>query len=114
MKKRKSIFTFIIVSIIISILTGTAVSARNLYINTATTTLTISSSGTATITGNVSGYQGSTTQMKIHLELQQYKNNSWQAVPSASWSETFNTHRGTLSKTFNVEKGYNYRIKATY
>ena len=114
MKTRKNLFALIAFCIIISVLASTTVLARLTYIDITTTTLSISSSGTATAIGNASGYQGTTTQIKINLELQQYKNGSWNSLPNANWSQTFPSHRGNLSQTYSVAKGYKYRVKATY
>jgi len=82
------------------------------YTNSTTTTMTISSSGKATVVGSITGYQGLTTSVDIFLYLQQYKNGSWVTV--GSWYKTFNSYQGTLSGTMNVTKGYDYRLKASY
>jgi len=111
MKTRKNLFAFIALCIIFSIFASTTVFARSLYIDTTLTTISISS-GTATAKGNVTGYSGVTTQLKVYLYLQQYKNGLWQDI--ANWSDTFNTYKGTLTETSNVTSGYKYRVKAIY
>ncbi len=83
------------------------------YTNTTKTTLSISTSGTATCTGSLTGYSGTTTKVEIFLYLQQYKNGAWSNV-TGSWYSLFNTYKGTLQKTYGVAKGYQYRVKASY
>lgn len=85
-----------------------------LYISSTSTTLIISSSGTATCTGKVTGYQGTTTKVEIYLYLQQYKSGSWVTVQNGSWYASFNTYQGTLQKQLGVTRGYQYRVKASY
>jgi len=82
------------------------------YTSSTTTMLSISSSGVATSVGSIIGYQGLTTSIDIYLYLQQYKNGSW--VTIGSWYQYFNKNQGTASSTMNVQKGYQYRVRASY
>lgn len=82
------------------------------YTNSTTTDIYISSSGEASATGSLTGYQDITTKVTINLYLQQYANGSWKTVDS--WSETFNKYRGSLQGESTVSKGYKYRVKASY
>jgi hypothetical protein len=112
MKTRKNLFAVIAFCIILSVFTAATASARNLYIDNTTTALSISSSGTATVKGSAYGNQSSTDEVEIYLYLQQYKNGSWQTIES--WSDSFESHRGNLSETYSLTKGYKYRAKAVY
>jgi len=85
------------------------------YISARDTRLSISSSGTATCTGSVTGYPGTTTKVEIYLYLQQYKNGAWSTVSGGSWYQLFNSYKGTLQKTKSgLASGYQYRLKASY
>jgi len=85
------------------------------YVLTTNTNLSISSSGTATCTGKITGYSGTTTKVEIYLYLQQYKNGAWSTVSGGSWYQLFNSHKGTLQKTKSgLASGYQYRLKASY
>jgi hypothetical protein len=82
------------------------------YVSSVKTLLSISSTGTATCSGTITGYQGTTTKVSIALYLQQYKNGNWTNV--RNWSDSFNSYRGNLTGTASVSKGYPYRLKASY
>lgn len=112
-RTKKSVFAIVIICIVCSLLASTTVMARYTYTRDIKTTLSISSSGTATATGNITGYQGTTTKVQIILYLQQYKDGKWQDV--TSWTQTFNNYKGTLEDTYStVQKGYKYRVKSSY
>lgn len=78
--------------------------------NTASASLSISDSGTASASGNVSGKAGRTTKISIHLYLQKYSNDKWTSVADWSGSKEATSYR--LKKTKSVSKGYRYRTKA--
>jgi len=61
---------------------------------------------------SVVGYQTFVTKCSIKANLQQYKNGSW--VTIATWQQSFNTCRGSLTGTKALTKGYDYRIQAIY
>ena len=82
------------------------------YTNYTNTLLSISTSGTATAVGIITGYQGITTSVSICLYLQQYKNGSWTTINS--WYNSYSTYRGTLQGTASVLKGYQYRVQTSY
>jgi len=111
MKTKKNLYSLIVFCVIFSIMSSVTVSARNLHIDSTLTTLSIAS-GTATVFGKATGYEGTTTKVVVSLELQQYANGSWTTIQSCS--ETFNNYKGTLEKTYSVNSGYKYRVKATY
>lgn len=87
---------------------GNSTMASN-YSN-ATAGLSISDSGTASASGNVSGKAGHTTKISIHLYLQKYSNGRWTSV--ADWSGSKEGISYMLKKTKSVSKGYRYRAKA--
>lgn len=78
--------------------------------NTASASLSISDSGTASVSGNVSGKAGRTTKISIHLYLQKYSNGKWTSV--ADWFGSKEATSYLLKKTKSVSKGYKYRTKA--
>jgi len=90
------------------------IGSRFSYTNSTATTLSISSSGVSTSTARLNGYQGTTTKVDITMTLQRKGglfNLFWNDV--TTWSQTFNSHSGTLSRTYNVSSG-TYRVKAVY
>lgn len=82
-----------------------------LYYRNAYAELSISSNGTATLTGTIQGMPGTTTKTTVHLYLQQYKNGDWEDVDD--WLDSGETISRTLTKSRSVEKGYKYRAKAS-
>ena len=82
------------------------------YTNTTKTDLYISSSGLATATGNLIGYQDRTTNVNMYLYLQRYDGRNW--VDIVSWSKSVEDYKLTLTGTSYVSKGYTYRVKAYY
>ena len=80
--------------------------------NTASASLSLSDSGTASASGTVSGKAGRTTKISIHLYLQKYSNGKWKSV--ADWSGSKEATSYQLKKTKSVSKGYKYRTKAVF
>ena len=84
------------------------------YILTTKTALTISNAGVATGLASLQGFSGVTTSVTITMTLQQrggFLNLFWNDV--ITWTQTFNHHSGTLTRTHNVSNG-TFRIRATY
>lgn len=81
------------------------------YIAYASCDLYINSSGVATVKASVNGYQGITTKATINVKLQKYVNGSW--TTCKTYSTSSDTYRTSLSETYNVSKGYSYRVEAT-
>lgn len=81
------------------------------YIAQANGTLYINSKGVATVDCDVYGYQGTTTRVGISADLQQYKSGRW--VTIKTFTAESDSHRTSLSNTYNVTKGYTYRVQAT-
>lgn len=81
------------------------------YTNTTYTALNISSSGTATCTARLNGYDGTTTKIVIKMTLQKKTLLWWSEVDS--WSTTINTWYGALTKTASVDSG-KYRVKTEF
>jgi len=81
--------------------------------NISGTTTGISISGNSgTAICSVTGFQTFVTKCSIKANLQQYKNGSW--VTIATWSQSFNSYRGSLTGTKALTKGYDYRVQAIY
>lgn len=80
------------------------------YIIQANGTLYINSKGVATVDCDVYGYQGTTTRVEISANLQQYTSGSW--VTIKTFTANSDSHRTSLSETYSVSKGYNYRVQA--
>lgn len=90
----------------------TTIAPMSLYISRTTTTLSISSSGQATVVGSITGYSGITDKVYIFLYLEKYTNGSW--TTETSWFQSFNSYHGTLQGTTYVAAGYLYRVRASY
>ena len=88
-----------------------AVQPRFSYTNNTSTSLTITTSGTAYCAADVQGYDGITTKVYIKMTLQKYTVLWWSKVET--WEGTFNNVYGTLSETAQVGSG-RYRVKAEY
>ena len=81
------------------------------YTNTTATTLSISTSGTATCSAKLNGYNGTTTKIVIKMTLQKKTLLWWSEVDS--WSTTINNWYGSLTKTASVGSG-TYRVKVEF
>lgn len=86
------------------------VSVQYVYINQASTSLTISSSGTATVYGYV---QKTPAGKNIYLTstLQRYSNGSWTDVKS--WSKSSTSSSASILETYQVSSG-TYRVETYY
>ena len=86
------------------------VSIQYVYINQASTSLTISSSGTATVYGYV---QKTPAGKNIYLSstLQRYSNGSWTDVKS--WSKSSSSSSASILETYQVSSG-TYRVETYY
>ena len=82
------------------------VQPRMLYINNWDTGLSISDSGTATVSGYVEGVSG-VSSTSVKLTLQKYESGSWVAVKS--WEKTSSSRTTSISGTYQVSKG-TYRV----
>ncbi|WP_312698848.1 hypothetical protein [Sedimentibacter sp.] len=80
------------------------------YISNAEALLSINSSGKAKpevyVTGN-----SAVTSIKASIFLQQYKNGSWTTIKI--WNESSNSNILNFIDTYDVSKGYEYRVRAT-
>lgn len=85
---------------------------RYIYTDSTQTKLTISSSGTATVTAKISGKINTTTYVEVDAYLEQYSAGAWRIVDS--WSKSSSSTGTTLQETTSVSKGYKYRVKAFY
>jgi len=86
------------------------VSIQYVYINQASTSLTISASGTATVYGYV---QKTPAGKNIYLTstLQRYSNGSWTDVKS--WSKSSSSSSASILETYQVSSG-TYRVETYY
>lgn len=82
------------------------------YVNQTMTNLSISSSGQATLTSQLIGVPGVTSQVWIFMYLERYSNGAWTSVNS--WHQSYQSISGTLQRQINVTSGYWYRAKASY
>lgn len=80
------------------------------YITNYGTSLSISS-GTAKCNASLSGKNGTTTKIVVKMTLQKKTLLWWSEVET--WSATYNTYCGTLSKSTTVDSG-TYRVKVVY
>jgi hypothetical protein len=84
------------------------------YTNYTDTGLSIPASGNSTSFARLVGYSGTTTKIEITMTLQKRGglfNLFWN--DEITWTQTFNSHTGTLSKNYHVTSG-TYRVKAVY
>lgn len=77
------------------------------YTNTIVTTLSISS-GTATCSTKINGYNGTTTKIVVKMTLQKKNLLWWSEVES--WSTAINNWYGSVTRTASVSSG-TYRVK---
>lgn len=80
------------------------------YISTGKATLSINSSGKATVETDVTG-NSSVTSIKATINLQQYKNGSWATIKT--WNESSSSRILSFSNTYSVSSGYEYRVSST-
>ena len=78
------------------------------YINDATVGLKITSGGEAQVTSSIVGYSSLVDKVKIEATLQQYKNGSWTDLKT--WTKSYSSYKGNLGETYQVSKGYSYRV----
>lgn len=67
--------------------------------------------GKASCTADLEGYNGTTTKIEITMTLQKKTLLWWSA--KETWTATYNTFYGTLTKSISVDSG-TYRVKAVY
>jgi len=89
---------------------GSIVSIQYVYINQASTSLSISAGGTATVYGFV---QKTPAGKSIYLSstLQRYSNGSWSNVKN--WSKSSTSSSASILETYQVSSG-TYRVKTYY
>lgn len=88
------------------------VQPRLQYTNYVSTSFTEGAGGTLTCLAEAEGYSDLATKVTIKMELQKHNMIKWETV--TTWTSTFNTYYGTLSKTKTVTTGGLYRVKATF
>lgn len=90
-----------------------SVSPRWSYTSSTSEILTISSDGTARMTSGVTGYKGTTTKIKVIIDLQKYSGGSWKRVKT--YMDVEDTWYAAIEHTYSgLDKGYTYRMKCTY
>jgi len=76
------------------------------------TGINITSNGTTGCVADFVGYSGITTKVDIEMKLQKrFLLLFW--TDEYTWTQTFNSYTGTLTKTVTVSSG-TYRVQATY
>ena len=70
--------------------------------------LEINASGNAIMVSQITGYSGQVDSIRISSYLQRYQNGSWVAVKN--WSQDYQGSSALWSKSWYVNKGYNYRL----
>ncbi len=86
------------------------IGVRYVYVNKASSTLSISSNGTASINGYVQKTP-SGTSIQLTSTLQRYSSGSWATV--ASWSTTSASSSASISQIYTVYSG-TYRVATSY
>jgi hypothetical protein len=89
---------------------GTEIQPYYTYTESVNTMLKISN-GTATCVSSILGKTG-TTKVKITMTLEKKVLFWWSE--KETWTQTFNSSRGTLSKTYSGADSGTYRITAEY
>lgn len=84
--------------------------ADNLYISTTSENITISN-GVATCTASARA-SSAIDEIRIVSKLQFYQSNTWLTLQT--FSETSYTYYSSLVGTYNVSRGYSYRLVTTY
>ena len=81
------------------------------YTNTTATSLSINSSGKATCSTSLNGYNGTTTKIVIKMTLQKKTLLWWSS--QETWSATVNNWYADLTKSASVGSG-TYRVKVQF
>ncbi len=76
----------------------------------ASINLDIDSAGKATCTASLLTYSGYET--KVDLELQQYKNSTWQTIKT--WTSSSTSTFTSISQNYYVVSGNSYRLRGNY
>ena len=111
-KKTKRITATILCALLLIALSSAFMQAYALTNISGTTTGISISGGNGSAVCTVAGYQTFVTKCSITANLQQYKNGTW--VTIATWQQSFNSYRGSLTGTKALTKGYDYRVQAIY
>jgi hypothetical protein len=90
--------------------TDSVMSPQWTYINYVTNSLTINSSGKASMMSTINTY--SATQVCMFNYLQRYQNGTWSAIQS--WYSTTQGKFGVWTDSYYVYSGYNYRLLTYY
>ena len=111
MKAQKTIATLLCALLIIPIHAPDSSARTPTNISGTTTGISISD-GCGTAVCSITGFQKSVTRCSIEACLQQYKNGEWDTI--ATWQQSFDRYRGSLTGTAEIIRGYDYRTQATY
>ena len=82
------------------------------YIQLVATNLSITSSGKATASAQISANPTKVDEVSIRATLQQNVNGSWRDV--TSWDVSKSSDGAILGKTYYVASGYSYRVACTF
>ena len=111
-KKTKRITATVLCALLLIAFSSAFMQAYALTNISGTTTGISISGGNGSAVCTVAGYQTFVTKCSIKANLQQYKNGSW--VTIATWQQSFNSYRGSLTGTKALTKGYDYRVQTIY
>lgn len=120
---RRKIIAFIAAILIVNLFTVTAVadtgglkedktiiSPMYTYISSGGASISINSSGKATVDTNVTG-NSEVTSITATINLQQYKNGSWTTIKT--WNASSSSRMLRFTDTYSVSSGYDYRVSST-
>lgn len=114
-KKVKSVVSVVVVFAVLLCSAAAAsseIQPRWTYVSGVTGHLEISSSGFATLYGGGNAVHPDVDNVKVIVELQQFKNSKWQTVKTwTAVGEGWSTR--TSTKTWPVYHGYSYRLYVT-
>jgi hypothetical protein len=86
------------------------ISPLYIYISEARARMQIDSGGKATVETYLSG-NSRVTSTKATIRLQQYRGGSWTTIKT--WNESSNSRILDFGDTYNVSRGYEYRVQST-
>jgi len=111
-KKAKRLTAIVLCALMLMVLCSGFLQAYAFTNISGTTTGISISGGNGSAICSITAYPSFVTKCSIKANLQQYKNGSW--VTIATWQQSFNSYRGSLTGSKAITKGYNYRIQAIY
>lgn len=94
-------------------LEGTPSLSRWTYTSHTSQGVSINSSGKATMTAGVTGYQDKAVKVVMYMYLQRSTDSGWTNL--VSYTDTFNSYYALAEHYYSTcAKGYNYRLRCSY